>query len=111
VDSISNEKIYQTFQMVGENKFSKEAIQAVLEFLADNPGMAVEEAITELDLKPLSMEELQKEVDKVIDQYSNPKNIKRSINIIIGEVMKVTRNRVDGKLVKEVVTKKLGKIY
>ncbi len=107
VDSISDEKIYQLFQMLGENKFNKESIQIVLEFLADNPGKFVEEAITELDLKPISMEELQNEIDKVIGQYSNPNNINRSIKIIIGEVMKVARNRIDGKLVRDMVITKL----
>jgi len=107
VDLISDENIYQLFKMLDKNKFSKEAIPVILEFLAYNPDKKVGEAITELNLKPMSIEELEMEVDKVIGQYSNPKNTKRSINVIIGEVMKVVRNRVDGKLVKDVVTNKL----
>ncbi len=108
-DSISDENIYRAFQMLDENKFSKEAILVILEFLADNPDKAVEEAITELNLKPMSMEELQKVVDKVIGQFSNPKKIKRPYKIITREVMRVARNRIDGKLVREVVTTNLEK--
>jgi len=108
VDLISDESLYQLFEMLSENKFSKEAIPAILEFLADNPDKTVKKAIAELDIKPMSIEELQNVVDEVLAQYSNPKKIDRPFKTIMGEVMKVARNRIDGKLVKDVVKTKLG---
>jgi len=83
VDLISDKSLYQLFEMLSENKFSKEAIPTILEFLADNPDKNVKKAIAELGIKPMSTEELQK-------------------------VMKFARNRIDGKLVKDVVKTKLG---
>jgi len=108
VDLISDESLYQLFEMLSENKFSKEAIPTVLGFLADNPDKTVKKAIAELDIKPMSTEELQNVVDEVLAQYFNPKKISRPFKTIMGEVMKVARNRIDGKLVKEVVETKLG---
>ena len=108
VDLISDESVYQLFEMLSKNKFSKEAIPAILEFLADNPDKTVKNVIAELGIKPMSIEELQNVVDEVLAQYSNPKKIGRPFKIIMGEVMKVARNRIDGKLVKEVVETKLG---
>ena len=55
----------------------------------------------------MSIKELEEEVDKIIAQYSNPKIGKQTLKCIIGNVMKVARNRIDGKLVMEIVTKKL----
>jgi len=108
VDLISDESVYQLFEMLSKNKFSKEAIPAILEFLADNPDKTVKNVIAELGIKPMSIEELQNVVDEVLAQYSNPKKIGRPFKMIMGKVMKVARNRIDGKIVKEVVETKLG---
>jgi len=108
VELISDESLYQIFEMLNKNKFSKEAIPALLEFLADNPDKTVKKAIAELDIKPMSIEELQNVVDEVLPRYSNPKKIGRPFKTIMGEVMKIARNRIDGKLVAEVLKTKLG---
>jgi len=107
VDLITDEKLYQLFKMLTEKKFSKEALPIVLEFLSDNPDKTLQQAILDLDIKPISIEELQNLVNKTIIKYSNPKKIKPSINMIMGKVMKVVRNRIDGKVVMETVKNKL----
>lgn len=107
VDLISEDKLYQLFEMLSKNNFSKEAIPYILEFLADNPDKNVKDAIKQLDIKPVSIEELKKVVDEVVTNYSNPKKTTNSYNIIIGNVMKIARNKIDGKLVNEIVKNKL----
>ncbi len=106
VDTIPHETLFYLFQKLDENRFVKDAIPTVLEFLADNPGKTVDEAIVALDIKPVSTKELENIVDKAIAHYSNPININRSIRIIMADVMKVVRNRIDSKIVKEVITAK-----
>ena len=108
VDLISDKNLYQLFEMLSKNKFSKEALPAILEFLADNPDKNVKNAISELNIKPMSRVELQNVVDEVLAQHSNPKKVGLPFKVIMGEVMKLTRNRIDGKLVKEVVKTKLA---
>lgn len=110
VDLISDEKLYQIFKMFKEKKFSKEAIPAVLEFLSNNPDKTVKKAIAELNIKPISVKELENIVDKVLKEYSKNKKINRPFKTIMGEVMKVARNRIDGKVVKEVLETKLKKL-
>ena len=107
VDLISDDSIYQLFEMLNENKFSKEAIPVILEFLPDNPDKTVKKAIAELDITPMSIEELQNVVDEALTRYSNPKKISSPFKITMGEVMKIARNRIDGKLVAELVKTKL----
>jgi len=107
VDLISDDNLYQLFKMLNENKFSKEAIPVILEFLSDNPDKTVKKVIVELNIKPISVKELENVVDKVLNQYSKKNKINRPLKTIMGEVMKVVRTRIDGKIVKEVLEAKL----
>jgi len=108
VDVISGENLFQLFEMLQKNKFSKEAIPTILEFLADNPKNTVKNTISKLDIKPMSVEELQTVINEVFVQYNNTKKIDESVKTIMGKVMKVARNRIDGKLVEDAVKTKLG---
>ncbi|OYT28761.1 Glu-tRNA(Gln) amidotransferase GatDE subunit E [Thermoplasmatales archaeon ex4572_165] len=107
VDLISDDNVYELFEMLNENKFSKEAIPVILEFLSDNPGKTIKMAIAELDITPMSIEELKNVIDESLTRYSNPKKISSPFKITMGEVMKIARNRIDGELVAEVVKTKL----
>ena len=108
VNQISDEKLFELFEMFSEKKFSKEAIPIILEFLADNPDKDVKKAVTELDIKSISIEDLKKIVDEVYIKFSNAKRSIYLFNRMMGEVMKTARNRIDGKLVNEVVKNKMG---
>lgn len=107
VDLILDKSLYQLFEMLSKNKFSKEAIPPLLEFLADNPNKSVTNAITELDIRPMSMKTLQKVVDNVVVKYSNPPKNNLQFKPVMGQVMKVARNRIDGKIVKDMVVTKI----
>lgn len=107
INQISDEKIFELFKMLNENKFSKEAITNILEFLADNPDKTLKKAISGLQIKPMSVEELKVIVNDRLKEKSNPKNKKVRFSAVMGEVMKTARNRIDGKIVKDVVEKNL----
>jgi glutamyl-tRNA(Gln) amidotransferase subunit E len=108
VDLISDKNLYLVFENLKENKYSKEAIPTILDFLADNPNKNVRNAIQELGIKPMSIEELKNIIDDVLTQYPNQKKSNISFKKIMGNVMKFARNRIDGKLVKEVLETKLS---
>ena len=57
----------------------------------------------------MSFQELENVVDDVIARYTNPKKLYRPFNIIISEVMKIVRYRIDGKIVSDVIINKLEK--
>jgi len=105
---LSDETLYKVFQMLNEKKFSKEALQTILAFLADNPEKTPSETLTELKIEPLSMDDLNDVVDEVVTRCSNPTTIDCTVHSIMGEVMKVARNRIDGKVVHDVVKTKLS---
>jgi len=110
VDSITDQSLYQLFELLCRNKFSKEAIPTILDFLADNPEKTVNEAIEELDINPITIKEMENIVDETLKKYPNPRKDRILLKKIMGNVMKIVKNRIDGKLVKEVVESKLGKL-
>jgi glutamyl-tRNA(Gln) amidotransferase subunit E len=106
VDLISENKLYMLFELLSKNKFSKEAILPILEFLADNPDKTVKNAISELKIKPMSIEDLKKVVDKKLNQYKNFEKNRPPLSTLMGEIMKTVRNRIDGKIVMQTLQKK-----
>ena len=108
IRSVSNEKMYQLFKILKEKKISREAISVILDFLSDNPNKGVEQAIHELDIKPMSIKELENALNEIITQYKKPKNVMPRFGVIMGKIMKVARNRIDGRVVKDMVVIKLN---
>jgi len=107
VDAISDERIYHVFELFKEHTFGKEALPVILEFLSDHPDETAEKALVALEITPLSPEELDHVVDEVIQRYAHTKTSDYPFHIIMGEVMKVARNRIDGNVISDVVKTKL----
>lgn len=107
IDMLDDEVLMEVFRKLEEGSISKEAIPEVLKWLASNIGRSIDEALTSLGLRSMSIEELKQLVEKVVDENRELliKRGTRAIKPLIGEVMKLARGRVDGKLVSEVVTK------
>jgi glutamyl-tRNA(Gln) amidotransferase subunit E len=108
IEKLSDETLYQIFILLSEKKCSKEAVPTLLAFLADNPEKTIQEVLTELRIAPLSIKDLQGVVDEVVARCSNPQKVDCTFNRIMGEVMKIARNRIDGAFVSDVVKTKLG---
>ena len=107
VETLSDETLYQVFTLFREKKFSKEAIPSLLAFLADNPKKTIYDALAELQITPLPIEDLDGVIEEVVAKFSNPQKNNYSFNAIMGEVMKVARHKIDGKIVSDVVKNKL----
>jgi len=107
VDSISDKTILDLFELFSKNKISKEAIPVILKYLAAHPRTTVKNALKELQIVPMSKEELQQVVDDILVTYTNPTKLTPSFNIIMHQVMSVARLRIDGKIIAEIVKSKL----
>jgi len=103
----SDDTLYQVFQLLSEKKYSKEALPVILAFLMKNPQKMVSEALIELKISPLSIDTLQEVVDEVIVKCTRSKEADCHFDRVMGEVMKMVRNRIDGKIVHDVVKTKL----
>lgn len=94
------------FSALEKDKVAKEAVIEILAYLARNPKSNSDEAIKKLKLRRMSVKELQKTIDKIMNE--NPKLVEdRQFGILMGFVMRKVRGRIDGELVAETLKKKL----
>ncbi|MCK5628705.1 GatB/YqeY domain-containing protein, partial [Candidatus Bathyarchaeota archaeon] len=98
------------FKRVGSGELAKEALPNVFVWLSKNEEKTIGEAITDLDLKMLSKEELEEIVDtKISENKETVKKLgKKSFRIIMGLVMKDVRGKADPKVVGEIIKRKIG---
>ncbi|MFW9832149.1 MAG: Glu-tRNA(Gln) amidotransferase subunit GatE, partial [Candidatus Thorarchaeota archaeon] len=97
IDNIPEDQIVILFNYLAEDRFAKEAIEDILIWIAQHPGASVDDALQKLDLRPISKDELQAIVDRIVQ--SNNKMIldrgERAIGPLMGMVMKEVRGRAD----------------
>ena len=102
---LSEEHFEDLFSLVNKKQISKEAIPNVLESVCKEK-ISVNEAIEKSGLKALNEVELRKIIKKIFDKY--PHLVKeKKISALMGEVMKETRGKIDGKTVSKVLNEEL----
>ncbi len=109
IENIDDEAIEETLRLVAENKVAKEAIPEILRYVAKNPGAKPADAVKKLGLTRLSLEELDKIIDRVISENIEVLRARRNkaFKIVMGNVMRVVRGKIDGKTVAMRVREKL----
>ncbi len=108
-EQVSPNKIREIFKLLGMGKLTKEALPEVFSWLSKNKNKTVKEAIESIGLKLLSKEELEKLIEKVIEE--NRELVKEkgmnAFGFIMGTVMKEVRGKADAAVVKEIIKNKL----
>lgn len=109
VDKILDNQIREIFKHVDSGELTKEAISDVAIWLSKHENASVNEAITNLELKMISKEALEKVIEEVIEK--NKDLIKeRGAGVfgpLMGMVMKEVRGKASVQLVSELLKKKL----
>ena len=109
VENLQHHHFEQVFDLIAKEIVSKEAVPDLLGELAKNPSAKAIEVVEKRGLRALSREEVESIISAVIEE--NLETIrsrgKASMGLIVGRVMSKVRGRVDGKLVAEIVKKKL----
>ncbi|MEM2282910.1 MAG: Glu-tRNA(Gln) amidotransferase subunit GatE [Candidatus Hadarchaeales archaeon] len=89
---------------------AKEAIPEILRLACR--GLSVEEAIKQLGLKPMRVEELEELVHRILEEKRElvAERGEAALKPLMGVVMEKVRGRVDGKMVREVLERELKKL-
>ncbi|MDG6218151.1 MAG: Glu-tRNA(Gln) amidotransferase subunit GatE [Candidatus Thermoplasmatota archaeon] len=98
VERISDDALFELFELISQQKTSKEAIPLIIDYVADNPDKTVKDAIRELHITPISIKKVKEIIDKV-SMYYCQENIIPSLNRAMGDVMRQVRYKMDGKQV------------
>ncbi len=107
VELVKEEDLLKFFKLVSKGVVAKEAAPEIIKWLAENPDKGLEDAISALGLKPVSLEEVEARVRELLEKYENlvKANPRKAISTIMGDIMKVYRGRVDGARLYQLVSK------
>ena len=110
IDNIKESDFEEIFMYLKNREISKEAIEEIMIMKADHPELKIIEIKERLKLESISLEDLSKITDDVID--SNLDVIKekgmRAMGPLMGEVMKKVRGKIDGAVISREMKNKLS---
>ena len=104
--------ITNIFKKLDSNKIAKESVFLIFEKLMKKETSTVESAIDILGIKPISDKELDKILDKIIEEnlYIIQEKEMDSISTLMGKSMNILRGKVDGKKINDLIKYKIKKI-
>jgi glutamyl-tRNA(Gln) amidotransferase subunit E len=110
IEKVSENKMREIFRSISSGELTKEALPEIFSWLSKHEDKNIQKAISELGLKIISKEELEKIVDAIIE--ANKDLVKergaKAFGILMGIVMKEVRGKANTALVSELLKKKLG---
>ncbi|MEM1873619.1 MAG: Glu-tRNA(Gln) amidotransferase subunit GatE [Acidilobaceae archaeon] len=109
VETVSDEVLREVVEMLAEGSIAKEAVERILEEAARSPGVSAREIARKLGLTALTVEEAEAIVDSIVREYREEvaKRGQRAVGFIMGKAMEKLRGRIDGKVVAEIVNRKV----
>ncbi len=111
VDPLEDHHFIEIFRRLSANAFGKEAVPDILKILASKPEMGVDKAIEEIGLS-MNMEEVEKFIEEIVHSKKDFLQEKgaRAVGPLMGVVMKELRGKVDGKVINELLEKKVKEV-
>ncbi len=107
VENIREEDLLEFFRAVSKGEIAKEAAPEVMRWLAENSGKHVRDAVEALGLKPVEIGEIEAKIMEIVRENEKlvKENPKKAASIIMGEIMKSYRGRIDGAELYQLVSK------
>ena len=101
VDQLSDEKIFEAFDVVNRGLTAKESIVELLKWASQHRDSQIEDAIDILGLRIMSFGELEKMIKKIVeDEKENIiKQPEKAFNRLLGLIMGDVRGKADVKTV------------
>jgi glutamyl-tRNA(Gln) amidotransferase subunit E len=109
---LSKDMILDIFKMVDAGVLAKESIVVIFEKLLKKECKTVNQAIKELGLEPINEQELQRTVDKILEENISLINSKGmgSLGELMGRCMSILRGKADGKKINLLLKQKLEQL-
>lgn len=109
IDNIPQDAIIELFRCIANGEMAKEAIPEVLRELSQKPDLNMREVIRKLGKESIGIKELEGIIVEEMEKISEIIEEKGmgAMGLLMGRVMSIVRGRIDGKIVNEVVKRKL----
>lgn len=110
MSAIKDDQIFKMFALLKDNRFSKEAIPALLKEMSI--GTEVEAAIKKLGLESVDADEASVIIAKIINERADFVRSKglAAIGPLMGPVMGALRGKIDGKQANDLLVKEIQKL-
>jgi glutamyl-tRNA(Gln) amidotransferase subunit E len=113
MEHIENDDFIRIFKLLEKKEISKEAIENILAYKADNPHLSIEEVKEDLELESVDKEDLRTILTNIVDK--NEDLIKErqmgAMGPLMGDAMKELRGKIDGSVIsselKSLIKKKM----
>jgi len=111
VDGLTDGQVMDVFNLLATGELAKEAIPDLLRWVAEHRGRSAREGLKELGLQLLSVEELSRVVDRVLDRNAAliEERGAAATGPLTGLVMSEVRGRADAKSVGRLIGERIGK--
>lgn len=112
IENLTDTHFEECIRACAEGLVGKEAIPEILAYFTQHPEKDISEALRALNLERAGLEEVRDYVKSIVGEkigYVKEKGLK-AFSMIMGEVMKKYRGKIDGRVVAEIVKEELSKI-
>ncbi len=108
-DRLSEDHLSQLFKEFNAGLFSKEAIPDLIKAWSEAPGKSLEKILEETGLMRVSEEEVKKSIALLLGKYPDLlQDKRRAFRVLMGELMKEYRGRIDGSRLSMILRKEIG---
>ena len=109
VELVRDSDLFEISRLIAKGEIAKEAAPEIIKWLSENPEKSVKDALDALNLRPVDMGEVERKIDELVERYGAmvKENPRKASSIIMGELMKVYRGRVDGGKLYQMVREKI----
>jgi len=99
-EEVTEQHLKDLFEMIHQQEISKEAIEDILKVIAQTSSLTIKQAREQLELKSVNIEEVDSIINDILKQHESllKEKRERAFSPMMGEVMKVLRGKIDGKI-------------
>ena len=106
---LKSEEILKIFRLLSQGKITKESVEIIFEQIMRGKSQSVDDVIENMSIEVIENKELEEIIEKIIN--NNIDTVKKdgihSLRPLMGLVMKEVRGKASGKIVNELLTKKI----
>ena len=110
ISKINDQILIKIFSMLGEDKFSKDALELIFTSIINSKShVNLEDLIANLDLKKLDQKSIEKIIEKIISDNSQIVSERGmgSMGLLMRIAMEQLGGKADGKLISDLIRKKI----
>ena len=111
-DLLSEQEIISAFELLSQEKISKESLEIIFESIMSGKSKTINEAMKKSQMETLSESQVNDILDKIVedskDLISNQKH--RAIGPLMGIAMKKLRGKTSGEIVNKLLLQKINQV-